>query len=52
VRAAAGERGLGRSILVRASPVCAVGQLLVIDDNSIEASNREMQQRITRPMYP
>jgi hypothetical protein len=50
--AAVEERGLGRIITVRAGPACPVGQVLVIDDSAIEASNREMLQRITRSMYP
>lgn len=45
------ERGFGSIITVRASPYCPVGQLLVIDESAIEASNRQSLQRIARSMY-
>jgi hypothetical protein len=45
IRAAIDKRGYSSTITVRASTACPEGQLIVLDEAAMEASQRQMFQR-------
>ncbi len=45
LRAAIDERGYGNIVTVRASAACPEGQMIVIDEAAMEASERQLFQR-------
>lgn len=48
IQAAIEERGYGDTITVRASAVCPEGQMIVIDEAAMEASERQLFQRAAK----
>lgn len=48
IRGAVEQRGYDSFLTVRASPACPEGKLLILDENAMEASQRQLFQRAAK----